>query len=365
MCFKEFLGYECGHCSCPVLRPCPLTTMQGRNPICPVQAQRQFLPMTFCPSCDRIIHGRHVMIQEAEHHFYHMRGACGCSVRFPRGTEPWMCGADERLVYAHDGKDVGRAGSSKETAAAATSHRSSGEPWVTCACAEDSRMNPSGAESASRPRTMVEPESSAKVWTDQKNTATSTTGNSSTNIRAQPSSRQEHHQAAYVYGPAPANVLLARGPSTTSPLPERRLPGTDPALHVGRAKPSNGNSRIRNTPRAVEIIESNGCTVRAVVRQASLFGAEWLDDHAELHDNGRCDCGVLFVPYQVQDLDGERGSHNIKGMNRDQRTLMPMSFKASERRRVRHPPRLLASSLPSARAVFPRWKSRHQDPTPL
>ena len=106
MCFKEFLGYECGHCSTPVVRPCPLTTLQVKNPICTVQAQRQFLPRTFCPSCNRIIHGRHVMIQEAEHHFYHMRGACGCSVNFPRGTEPWMCGADEILLVQPDPAEV-------------------------------------------------------------------------------------------------------------------------------------------------------------------------------------------------------------------------------------------------------------------
>ncbi|KAI1750882.1 hypothetical protein F4782DRAFT_548280 [Xylaria castorea] len=41
-----------------------------------------------CPSCNRILHARRVDIAEYEHRWMHVRGACGCDVRFPALLHP-------------------------------------------------------------------------------------------------------------------------------------------------------------------------------------------------------------------------------------------------------------------------------------
>lgn len=92
MCFQEFIGYSCGHCSMSVLRPCPLTTSEHKNPVCDLQSSRPFIVDMMCPVCSRVMHSRAVLIQEWEHHFLHERGACGCDVIFPDLIRPRVIG---------------------------------------------------------------------------------------------------------------------------------------------------------------------------------------------------------------------------------------------------------------------------------
>lgn len=88
MCFTEFIGYTCGHSSVDVLRPCPMTTRFHTNPLCTNHGRRPVLAEGMCPACQRILHGRAVMILEWEHHWMHERGVCGCDVVFPDLIRP-------------------------------------------------------------------------------------------------------------------------------------------------------------------------------------------------------------------------------------------------------------------------------------
>lgn len=88
MCFSEFIGYTCGHSSPEVLRPCPMTTQFYTNPLCTQHARRPILAPEMCPACQRVVHGRAVLITEWEHRWMHERGACGCEVRFPDLIRP-------------------------------------------------------------------------------------------------------------------------------------------------------------------------------------------------------------------------------------------------------------------------------------
>lgn len=88
MCFSEFIGYTCGHSSPEVLRPCPMTTQFYTNPLCTQHARRPILAPEMCPACQRVIHGRAVLITEWEHRWMHERGVCGCAVQFPDLIRP-------------------------------------------------------------------------------------------------------------------------------------------------------------------------------------------------------------------------------------------------------------------------------------
>src|SRR3569833_3319050 len=88
MCFQEFVGYTCGHCSIAVLRPCPMTTAHHMNPVCEKIASKPLLQGQMCPACQRIVHTRDTMIDEYEHRFMLDRGFCGCDVIFPYGGRP-------------------------------------------------------------------------------------------------------------------------------------------------------------------------------------------------------------------------------------------------------------------------------------
>ncbi|KAK3939666.1 hypothetical protein QBC46DRAFT_436950 [Diplogelasinospora grovesii] len=83
MCFTEYVAYQCGHRSPPVLRVCPLTTVSHKYPVCGSQATKQHNAPTMCTACERQLHTRWVLIREWEHRWLHERGACGCDVVFP------------------------------------------------------------------------------------------------------------------------------------------------------------------------------------------------------------------------------------------------------------------------------------------
>lgn len=109
MCFSEFIGYTCGHSSAEVLRPCPMTTQQHTNPLCARHARRPMLVPEMCPACQRVLHGRAVLITEWEHRWMHERGVCGCEVRFPDLFRPRVAGR-ENGAAGPGGGSAGRGG---------------------------------------------------------------------------------------------------------------------------------------------------------------------------------------------------------------------------------------------------------------
>lgn len=104
MCFSEFIGYTCGHSSPEVLRPCPMTTQFYTNPLCTQHARRPILAPEMCPACQRVIHGRAVLITEWEHRWMHERGVCGCEVQFPDLIRPRV------VSRSRPGQNTGRNG---------------------------------------------------------------------------------------------------------------------------------------------------------------------------------------------------------------------------------------------------------------
>ncbi|KAK1754840.1 hypothetical protein QBC47DRAFT_360899 [Echria macrotheca] len=93
MCFQEFIIYQCGHESVPVVRPCPTTTAGITFQCCAMRPLKQWNALTMCCSCERILHYRWTLVREWEHRWMHERGVCGCPVRFPGlAFQPRMAG---------------------------------------------------------------------------------------------------------------------------------------------------------------------------------------------------------------------------------------------------------------------------------
>lgn len=82
MCVKEFYGYDCGHCSIPVLRQCPLSASNPMFPVCALPAERPVYAKENCHPCSRIVWNAKVLKEEEEHRFRHLRGECGCETVF-------------------------------------------------------------------------------------------------------------------------------------------------------------------------------------------------------------------------------------------------------------------------------------------
>lgn len=83
MCIKEFLGYNCGHCSVPLLRRCPLSSSNPVYPPCKYPAERPTFTNEYCHPCARVVWNAKVLKDEEEHRQSHMRGGCSCEVVFP------------------------------------------------------------------------------------------------------------------------------------------------------------------------------------------------------------------------------------------------------------------------------------------
>lgn len=196
MCFSEFIGYTCGHSSAEVLRPCPMTTQLYTNPLCARYARRPVLAPEMCPACQRILHGRAVLIVEWEHRWMHERGVCGCEVQFPDLFRP-------RVV-----------GRSQPVEARESSHAASNE-------AGEGRGD--GEVEAALPRVG---------------------GNDKAGARKVPALYQE----------------------TTT---------TTTTLRGGDGKPE------------------------VAIRIPSFYGAEWVDEHRQLHLKGSCKCSGDFSSYQT------------------------------------------------------------------
>lgn len=82
MCVKEFLGYNCGHCSVPVLRQCPLSASNSVFPLCKWPAERPIFTNEFCHPCSRVVWNAKVLKDEEEHRARHLAGECQCEVIF-------------------------------------------------------------------------------------------------------------------------------------------------------------------------------------------------------------------------------------------------------------------------------------------
>ncbi|KAK0728978.1 hypothetical protein B0T21DRAFT_291746 [Apiosordaria backusii] len=82
MCIREFISYQCGHRSPPVLGTCPLTTEGHNLPVCDKRPDKPTYAETMCTACERALHSRWVLVREWEHRWLHTRGACGCEVVF-------------------------------------------------------------------------------------------------------------------------------------------------------------------------------------------------------------------------------------------------------------------------------------------
>ncbi|KAI0114005.1 hypothetical protein GGR51DRAFT_578255 [Nemania sp. FL0031] len=145
MCFTEYLGYTCGHCSVAVNRPCPMTTHLFNNPCCPKPANRPYLAGTMCYPCSRIIHGRKIDIAEYEHRWMHERGACGCEVQFPAMQEPKLV----QRTWHGDRNDNG-AYTSAPTARAGPSTSYAG-PSTACAGPSTAYAGPSNQQAPPMP----------------------------------------------------------------------------------------------------------------------------------------------------------------------------------------------------------------------
>ena len=91
MCVKEFYGYNCGHCSVPVLRQCPLSASDRHYPVCKFPAERPIFTNEFCHPCSRVVWNDKVLKEEGEHRAAHLRGECGCEIIFDGEDREKQC----------------------------------------------------------------------------------------------------------------------------------------------------------------------------------------------------------------------------------------------------------------------------------
>ncbi|KAI0483192.1 hypothetical protein GGR56DRAFT_670985 [Xylariaceae sp. FL0804] len=247
MCFVEYVGYTCGHTSCAVHRPCPLTTHLHSNPCCPNPAVRPFLVADMCHACSRILHGRWVDILEWEHQFLHSRGACACDAVFPALQHP-------RAV----GPPAPGAGAAADINA----------------LTEDDRHHialSSASSMTERPDATYDTPASKDIDTMKKN-------------QKQGTGQQGRR-----------DVAVSAPSATPSPFA-----ATKPEFAVASiAAPSASRAAARTAPPLYQETEgADGTTIVGVAtRLPSTYAAEWTADHAALHASGRCRCAVDFAPY--------------------------------------------------------------------
>ncbi|XXG94952.1 ndufs2, NADH ubiquinone oxidoreductase 49 kd subunit [Hypoxylon texense] len=333
MCFTEYMGYTCGHASVPVKRLCPLTTQLYNNPCCAQNAVRPVLAPTFCPTCARILHGRWVNIIESEHRFMHERGVCGCPAQFPYLQQPRVVShyvdsgststsssdgqhqhqqqvqvgdaAHHHHHYQQHSNGHGEAASGQMVAHHQSHLSGSAAPFVP---AHDQGRGLSYAGGAQ----------GAAGWLHQSSLSLSSFDASSAFIQV-PASYQ-------VASPAGGSAMTT-DTGNCSPMDHPgRAKGKGKANKQGHKKAAQRQSAeqqqqqqvsryhqqqeprqssaaaAQNTMQLAPLFEerqdatSKKPTVS--VRMPSLYGAEWLADHAPLHEDGRCSCPVRFAKYE-------------------------------------------------------------------
>ncbi|PSS23123.1 hypothetical protein M430DRAFT_17047 [Amorphotheca resinae ATCC 22711] len=108
MCVKEFFGYNCGHCSIPYLRKCPVSLSNPSFPICEYPAERPIFTDEYCHPCSRVVWNLKVLKEEEEHRGRHLRGECFCETVFEREER-------SRRTRPRPGKGKGKAISGGQT----------------------------------------------------------------------------------------------------------------------------------------------------------------------------------------------------------------------------------------------------------
>lgn len=246
MCFKDFIGYTCGHVSKAVLRPCPMTTALTTNAPCASPAERPTLARTMCPACERAVHYRRVLVREWEHRWMHERGACGCAVEFPdldaaaESKPPRMCGAPLRRGEHFVHTDLALAG-------------------------------PSGGGAYRRVQGGGDRQPETPMHHHRGNNKAAAARNNSGRFAQN--------------GRSDGGVLVAHGSDVNS---ARRTvtPATDDG---GMYLPAG---YVRSTPPPFRVVEDERGRIRSLNRLASVYAAEWVEDHRELHRLGKCACDV-------------------------------------------------------------------------
>ncbi|KAL7629578.1 hypothetical protein AAE478_001100 [Parahypoxylon ruwenzoriense] len=352
MCFTEFIGYTCGHTSLAVKRPCALTTKLFSNPACPgAGAVRPLLAETSCPACNRVMHGRCVNIIEHEHRFMHARGVCSCPVHFPYLMRPRVISPDDNVDINIEPAAAG-AGAPAEAGAAAAY---AGPSAVAGAGAGTGGNNSSGGMYATGLS------GSAPVFTPSATAPAGTTNPSAFSLGPGPSSSftsASWHQALIDGITSLTTSALNAGPSafpsafaTAASERDNALALSSPDLSIrGRGgrrarsrryrknKQNQGDRRLSSSTTASssnaggpssttsgsstalvpgssqdagmsstglaplweETQDAHTHRPAVAVRMDSLYGAEWLADHAVLHRDGRCSCDMSFDRYPAQ-----------------------------------------------------------------
>ncbi|KAI0173404.1 hypothetical protein GGR52DRAFT_385412 [Hypoxylon sp. FL1284] len=351
MCFTEFIGYTCGHASAPVKRLCPLTTQLYNNPCCDRNAVRPMLATTFCPACARILHGRWVNILELEHRFMHERGACSCAARFPHLQQPRVIehhvegdssvdhhdqheqsqhqaqayNATDFKHYEHDNAENDTSGSVTPTptrsqvfsahvpgsgALSPTGSQLSGSaaPFVPShehggaqAIAPQHHGSMSADHAASSANVAPVPYiTNAAVAHGPSSSLSSLTAAEEGGYRGRSSGRGKGKQRR--------NNRKARDSPENRTDPHRQQAVYDQHQPQQEHQPqvhSHKQHQHQQPPLAPLFQEHHDSRTQkpvVSVRMISLYGAEWVQDHAPLHRDGRCQCAVRFDRYESPDM---------------------------------------------------------------
>lgn len=256
MCFTEFIGYTCGHTSVEVLRPCPLTTQFHSNPICGTYGRRAILAQEMCPACQRILHGRAVLILEWEHHWMHERGVCGCAVIFPDLIKP-------RVIVPSNTYDSSqgpqRAVAVAKSTAEKGNNKNNGKAKVPQPKKAPANCNKNGGQKRRKRGTVP---------------------------------RGDFHPGRFK---ETADSTSTAGEVHTD---SSQAVGNHPAI-------SKKSDMCNNTHETLQGATTNQNTPAPIpARIHSLYGAEWIGEHRQLHDAGSCKCKADFSYYQTPEVYG-------------------------------------------------------------
>ncbi|KAI0147985.1 hypothetical protein F4776DRAFT_292968 [Hypoxylon sp. NC0597] len=326
MCFIEYMGYTCGHTSLPVKRPCPLTTQLHNNPCCPTPAARPLLAPTMCPACARILHGRYVNIIENEHRFMHERGVCNCQVQFPYLQQPRVIRHEDPEAELAPATHVYE--SCPEGTAAGAKEEENGEKNVQVDV-DVVNSSPSGSPTELTPQ-------SARSPTEKFNFSPSASVFTPGQVQLHGQGETQSTEVV-LYEQTHASITIAHGSNTTPSYstPRRASVSSDKGWK-GKGKQRNAkkqrkyneacphphphqqhqqhqqHQRPRRTspsaaaqgvPKLAPLFEErevSGKKLEVSVRMPSIYGAEWVQDHAELHHSGRCKCEIKFEKYEAK-----------------------------------------------------------------
>ncbi|KAI1143318.1 hypothetical protein F5Y05DRAFT_149376 [Hypoxylon sp. FL0543] len=343
MCFLEFIGYTCGHTSVPVKRPCPLTTQLHNLPCCANAAARPFLVGEMCPGCTRVVHGRFINIIEFEHRFMHERGTCHCEVKFPHLQQPRVVTHEVPGVASTNIGDLSlqgmAAGVKKEddeksvkveedtTDTSCSCSPAEHTPESTDTPAEKSNLSASAASftpghAQAEAQGYDQGQGSRLVRYDPvanaDTTARGRNGEASAAGSSRPASVASWRHAGSTYDSSRRNSFSAEkgkdkdwkgkgkgkqrwtkgSGSRFAPSPSNRSMQHQGFQRQQQPGPSHASSSAaaegrRNIP-PLFVAGENG---NIAVRMPSLYGAEWIQDHAERHRTGQCSCEIKFEKY--------------------------------------------------------------------